>query len=795
MDTHEDEPVLYTSPDESREYFDLFNAASELIFTLTGEGQIVSSNPAFERKSGWRGSEWVGKRLEALVHPADVPSLREMFKQANTDESPSTIELRIRSQSGKELLLECTAFPIRRNGREARIMMFGRDITEKKRIEEDLFQSDAKLRSVLESANDAIVFIGSDLEILSWNRAAQKIFGHSEEISGQPFETLLSEKDRHNYRDTIQQLLNGGESRLMGKTLETEGLKSNRTAFPIELSLAIWMFRGKPIFAAIIRDISKRKENELALQKKNALVQLIQEIAIASNEAMSSEDATRYALDRICDHTSWPIGHVYYPAVGGQARSTSLWHLSSEERLQRFKDTIPPGTLFSSESLPGKVFLAKHAIWLNGVSLEPDLKRREAASEAGFLSVIAVPVLTGAEVVAVLEFFSDSSEQTDPQMIAGLELVGAQLGRVFEREEALKKVTEAEARFRQLVESIHAIVWRRDAKTMNFSFVSHQAEKILGYPTKEWIENPKFWEEHIHAEDRDATIAFGNEQAEKHQNHEFDYRMIAADGRIVSMRNFVRVMIENNEPKELIGVMIDLTERKKAEDDLKQSRERLRALSAHLQFVREQERIKIAREVHDDLGQVLSALRMELSLLNQNLLESSETAPRQRILKELSTMSHLVDDTIRSVRRIITELRPEVLDHLDLSSALEWQIQEFRARTGIKTSFQSNLVESPLNQEGVTAIFRILQETLTNVYRHAQSKSVQVKLIEDQDSIILEVRDNGKGITDEDSRKSGSFGILGMKERVLLLGGTLSMEGGPGKGTTVRVAIPLSENR
>src|SRR6185369_3700091 len=114
--------------DESREYFDLFNAASELIFTLTGEGQIVSSNPAFERKSGWQGPEWVGKRLEALVHPADVTSLRELFKEANADESPSTVEIRMRSQSGQELLLECTAFPIRRNGREARIIMFGRDI-------------------------------------------------------------------------------------------------------------------------------------------------------------------------------------------------------------------------------------------------------------------------------------------------------------------------------------------------------------------------------------------------------------------------------------------------------------------------------------------------------------------------------------------------------------------------------------------------------------------------------------------------------------------------------------------
>jgi PAS domain S-box-containing protein len=717
-----------------------------------------------------------------------------MLKQANADESPSIVEIRVRSQQGQELLLECSAFPIR-NGREARIMIFGRDISEKKRIEEDLFQSEAKLRSVLESANDAIVFIGSDLEILSWNRAAQKIFGHSEEISGKPFETLLPERDRQNYHSIIEQLLDGGESRLVVKTVEASGIKSDGTEFPLELSLAISIFRGKPIFAAIIRDITKRKENEFALQKKSTLVQLIQEIAIASNEAMSSEDAMRYALDRICEQTSWPIGHVYYPAPGGKAFSTSLWHSKNQERLERFKMTVPTGTLISSESLPGQVFSTKHAIWLNDFSSEPDVIRAQAASEAGFQSVIAVPVLKRSEVVAVLKFFSDSAEAEDPQMMAGLELVGAQLGRVFEREEALKKVTEAEARFRQLVESVHAIVWRRDAKTMNFSFVSHQAEKILGYPTKEWIENPKFWEEHIHPEDRKVSIAYGNEQVEKQLNHEFDYRMIAADGRTVWMRNLVRVMIENNEPKELIGVMIDLTERKKAEIELKQSRERLRALSAHLQFVREQERIKIAREVHDDLGQVLSALRMELSLLNQNLLESSDTAPRQKILQELSTMSHLVDDTIRSVRRIITELRPEVLDHLDLSSALEWQIQEFRARTGIKTSFQSNLVESPLNQEGVTAIFRILQETLTNVYRHAQSTNVQVKLIEDQDFIILEVRDNGKGITEEETRKSGSFGILGMKERVLLLGGTLSMEGELGKGTAVRVAIPLAENR
>ncbi|MCI0411763.1 PAS domain S-box protein [bacterium] len=653
------------SPGESREYSDLFEGAQDLVCTLTAEGQIVSANQAFEKWTGWERTEWIGKRFEGLLHPADVTRFRELIGKANENEQPSPVEVRLRSKTGQETLLECNAYPISKNGSEARVIMFGKDIAQRKRKEEDLFESDAKLRSVLESANDAIVFIGSNLEVLSWNRAAQEIFGHSEEIANRPFDALLAEPYREAYHATIKQLREGGESRLLGKTVEVGGIRADGSEFPLELSLAVWMFRGKPIFAAIIRDITKRKRAEEALQKKNALVQLIQEIAIASNEAVSPEDAMRYALDRICSYTGWPIGHVYLPEEG-KTVSTSIWSVKDEECFKNFQ-SITSGTSLPEESLPGLVIRDKKSIWIKDVTTLPNFSRASAAVKCGLKTAFAMPVLKGTEVAAVLEFFSGASEETDVEMIQGMELVGTQLGRVFDR--------------------------------------------------------------------------------------------------------------------------------KKAEDEIKQSRERLRALSAHLQFVREQERIKIAREVHDDLGQVLSALRMELSLLNQNLMESSDTAPRQQILQELGTMSHLVDDTIRSVRRIITELRPEVLDHLDLSSALEWQIQEFRTRTGIKTSFYSTLQNSPLNQEGVTALFRILQETLTNVNRHAQATALQVKLIDSTESIILEVKDNGRGITEEETRKAGSFGILGMRERVLLLGGTLSMIGSPGKGTTVRVEIPLSENR
>jgi two-component system, NarL family, sensor histidine kinase UhpB len=793
MDTQEQDLHLQ-GPDESEEYRELFENATDAVLTLTADGILISWNAAFEKFTGWERREWVGNRLESLIHPADVPRFRELLRQIDQGEKPGLLELRMRARKGSELLLECSAFGIRRKGRPARVIMFSRDISTRKSNEEGLIESDAKLRSILESANDAIVFIGSNLEILSWNRAAQQIFGHFENTPGRPFDSLLAESQRGTYHATTEQLRAGGESLLLGKTLELVGLRADGTEFPLELSLAVWMFRGNPIFAAIIRDITKRKSAEEALQKKTGLVQLIQEIAIASNAAANPEEAMRYALDRICAHTNWPIGHVII-VEEGKPVSTDFWYTREKDSYEPLKRAAVAHPEFSKTSLIGSVIKQKKSIWIQDLPAEKTFARAEAAAACGLKVLFAFPVLKGSEVVAILEFFSAIPEKSDRDIIEVLELAGTQLGRVFERAEALKQLSEAEGRFRQLVESINAIVWRRAAKSGEFSFVSHQAEKTLGYPLTEWTQNPNFWEEHIHPDDRAWVLSFAQKEVEDKRNHEFDYRMVAADGRAIWMRNIVRVVVENDEPRELIGVMIDLTERKKAEDEIRQSRERLRALSAHLQFVREQERIKIAREVHDDLGQVLSALRMELSLLNQNLLESSDTAPRQQILQELSTMSKLVDDTIRSVRRIITELRPEVLDHLDLSSALEWQIQEFRARTGIKTTFQSTVQNSPLNQEGVTAIFRILQETITNVSRHAQASAVQVKLIDNDDSIILEVKDNGRGITEEETKKTGSFGILGMRERVLLLGGTLTMTGVPGKGTTVRVEIPLSENR
>lgn len=222
-----------------------------------------------------------------------------------------------------------------------------------------------------------------------------------------------------------------------------------------------------------------------------------------------------------------------------------------------------------------------------------------------------------------------------------------------------------------------------------------------------------------------------------------------------------------------------------AEKRLRESHEQLRSLSVHLQHVREEERIRIAREVHDELGQALTGLKLQLTWLAGRL-------PKE--LKALDAQAHAmterIDQTIQAVRRIATELRPGLLDTAGLQAALEWQAHKFQEQTGIRCRVKTTLQETLRDQELNTAFFRIFQETLTNIIRHANASRVDVRFHESAGQLILEVKDNGRGISEAEIHNTKSIGLLGMRERAALLGGEVRWRGEPGKGTTVTVRIP-----
>ncbi|MFH1437810.1 MAG: PAS domain S-box protein [Pseudomonadota bacterium] len=230
----------------------------------------------------------------------------------------------------------------------------------------------------------------------------------------------------------------------------------------------------------------------------------------------------------------------------------------------------------------------------------------------------------------------------------------------------------------------------------------------------------------------------------------------------------------------------DITERKRAEEELRTSREQLRDLSAHTISVRETERTNIAREIHDELGQNLTALKMDLSWLAKKLPRTPKA-----LIGKTRDMARLVNATIRTVRRVSTELRPGLLDDLGLAAAIEWQAGEFQKRTGIKCDLVVRPEEIVIDRDRSTAIFRIFQEALTNVARHAGAKKVTASLRKRAGNLVLKVEDNGKGITRKQVSDSKSFGLIGMRERAHFWGGKVTVRGAKGRGTTVAVSIPI----
>ena len=258
--------------------------------------------------------------------------------------------------------------------------------------------------------------------------------------------------------------------------------------------------------------------------------------------------------------------------------------------------------------------------------------------------------------------------------------------------------------------------------------------------------------------------------------------------RLTSMRELVA---RRQAELEIRALNTDL-ERRVAERtrEIEVANEQLHGLSMRLQSVREEERTRISREIHDELGQMLTALKIDIDLLPRRIAESAQRPVSHLVQQRLATMSEVANTMLHSVRRISTTLRPSVLDDLGLVTAIEWQAREFEKRSGVRCTFSCEPREVALDPSGATALFRIVQEALTNVARHAGATKISITLREEGSNFILEVTDDGRGVTEAELRGARSLGLLGIRERARLLGGDVDIHGVSGQGTTVLVKVP-----
>jgi signal transduction histidine kinase len=239
------------------------------------------------------------------------------------------------------------------------------------------------------------------------------------------------------------------------------------------------------------------------------------------------------------------------------------------------------------------------------------------------------------------------------------------------------------------------------------------------------------------------------------------------------------------------GTGFDIEDRTRAEAQLKATSEQLRALSASLSSAREEEGTRIAREIHDELGSALTSLKWDLESIDKLCSEAAGQTDFSTVRKKIEAMIELIDATIKAVKRISSELRPSLLDDLGLAAAIEWQCKQFVAHTEIVCQVESVAGHIELSREQATAIFRIFQEAMTNILRHAQASSVEITMEEDDDEFVLRIRDNGRGITEEEVTGSRTLGLIGMRERVHLVGGKIEFTRAPVKGTVVTVRVPI----
>ncbi|MDX2039651.1 MAG: sensor histidine kinase [Acidobacteriota bacterium] len=230
-----------------------------------------------------------------------------------------------------------------------------------------------------------------------------------------------------------------------------------------------------------------------------------------------------------------------------------------------------------------------------------------------------------------------------------------------------------------------------------------------------------------------------------------------------------------------------MSERRRVEQELKKSHQQLRELAARLDNVREEERASVSREIHDEIGQVLTGLKIEAKLFSK---EIQSTHPH--LFVRAQEMMMLIDRSMLKMRDIATELRPSILDTLGLLAAIEWQAESFEEQTGIRCKLNSNIGDEKFDGDLETAVFRIFQESLTNVLRHSEATEVEIEFDRKDKKLALIVRDNGKGISTDDLNKPHSLGILGMHERALNFHGIISVAGKPKTGTIVSLSLPLT---
>ncbi|MFC1563969.1 PAS domain-containing protein [candidate division KSB1 bacterium] len=629
---------------------------------------------------------------------------------------------------------------------------------------EKLLESELNWRLLTDNSPDHILTLDTELKIRYANYASPGLT--VEDLIGTPLYTYVEKNQQEYVKKILENVLKTGDATIY----ETEYNIPDGKKIYYE-SRVVPRYHGKKIIGVLLsaRDITDHKATAIALNER------VKELNGLINLGKLSEQFT-----------------------------------DIDELLTNFIKDIVPGSIQFSDKVCARLELDEKVYTLDDKKcincLTAPLKIK--GLERGSLTVGYT------EQLPFIEFY-------EKNLIEGY---AERLSRIIERTESEKAILQVEQRYRLAERAANIGSWEWDIVKGKL-YWSDTIEPMFGFKPGKFGKTYEAFLECVHPDDRKFVIESVNMCVEEGRDYDIEHRIIWPDGtlRWVSETGDV-FRDEKGKAIQMLGVVRDITRRKEAEKalleayndlelkvqertaelanknielqneivqhkkteiELESSRAQLREHSLYLESVREEERTRISREIHDGLGQYLTVLKMDLTWLKNNLPENQPV-----LLEKTGTMSKLIDDTIGTVQKIASELRPSILDDLGLVAAVEWLINELEKRSGIKFETRLSFKENWKNKELSTTIFRILQESITNIIRHSKASKVKIDIHEKAEDLLIEVADNGIGINKKHLSDKKSFGLLGMRERIRPFKGELEIIGIKNKGTTVKIAIP-----
>ena len=709
-------------------------------------GRITFASPSYTRLLGYEAADVLGSAQTSRIHPDDLPKLAVAREELLTTPGKQiTIEHRVRHKDGTWRWLESRATNLLDDPAVGAVVVNFHDITERYESEHAVRQSEEKFRAIWDSALDAMLIVNDEMQYVDANPAACKLFGVTRaQLLTQTMADYVRSGRKDSARLSLSKLVEQGE-----RKGHFQMRHKDHTLREIEYNARAHFLPG--LHLSIMRDVT---EQHRATEALRASEEQYRSLVNVLEEGILMLDSDGELLT--CNESAERIFGARRDDLRERGLINPEWRAIRED-----------GSPFPADEAPSSVTLRTSQPCLGVVLgvVRPD-------GDLRWLHTNSQPV-----------FHQDTTE---------LQAVVLSVTDITQSKNAETALRESESRFATTFDAsplAMTLIEQGSGKLVN---VNQAWCQLTGFTAVEAIGHTAMelglWETTERREDFLRQLALHGGACE--QETQFRTRT----GGLVLALIAARVITLGRQ-QYLITLTHDITARKHDEARLAESREQLRALSARLSNIREEERTAIAREIHDSLGQLLTGLKLDVAWLHKRLATASANKvigeAQEALLRKTEGMADLLDNTIQTVRDLATQLRPGVLDTLGLTAAIEWQVQDFQKRTGIECEIWLCPEPKDLAKEKATALFRILQEILTNIIRHAEASRVVLHLLPAEGALLLSVADNGRGITTGNLRDAKSLGLLGMRERALMVGGEVNFEGAPDRGTTVTVKVPL----